>query len=301
MISFNKPGITGRLQDPSKTGVVKLEKNGFSTVKHVAPENAYTVEIMPNMHVEIPAEVSWPDLVRFSPKNVYIVTWDNGERGDTGNYAPVTWDNKEVVMLAGLCELDASSKTFTITNGLNKLGHGHSGGLVVGEIGGKYLELGRVNAIANGKIGRTDQLRCVRTDSTGTFMFDEEISKWTDSLALIKDPKTASKLYNGIKFDHLKKITKYFGGEVSSGGKSSGSKYTFKIGSTRTTIDMPHGGTTDMKGKVSKFIDFLKTTGKLEDTITSVSENELTDDDDSRDGWTFEDYNKYNLKLKYTD
>jgi len=182
-MDFRIPGLTARLTTKSMTGVVRRDPNGFSTnVPHLKTNEPAQYETRglqkpsyPELNWKEFSELVTPDLKTGRSINVTIVTWDNGDRGNTGDFAPVDFDNGEITMISGLCSLDSTTKTFTVTNELCRAGEGMSGGIALLEIGNDRFEIGQLHGIVDGKLGRRDQLRFVRSDSSDIESFSNDI------------------------------------------------------------------------------------------------------------------------------
>jgi hypothetical protein len=182
-MDFRLPGLTARLTTNSMTGVVRRDPNGFSTnVSHLRTDEPAQYETR-GLQKPSYLEINWkefsdhvmPYIKTGRAINVTIVTWDNGDRGNTGNYTPVNDDNGEITMMAGLSSIDPITKTFTVTNSLNQAGEGMSGGIALLEIGGDTFEIGQLHGIVDGKLDSRDQLRFVRSDSSDIESFHNDI------------------------------------------------------------------------------------------------------------------------------
>ena len=182
-MDFRIPGLTARMRTNSMTGVVRRDSGRFSTnVPHLKTNEPAQYETRglqkssyPELNWKKFSELVTPDLKTGRSINVTIVTWDNGDRGNTGDFAPVDFDNGEITMIAGLSSIDPITKTFTVTNSLNQAGEGMSGGIALLEIGNNRFEIGQLHGIVDGKKGRQDQLRFVRSDSSDIESFSNDI------------------------------------------------------------------------------------------------------------------------------
>lgn len=182
-MDFRTPGLTARFTTNTIGGVAKRDSGRFTTnVPHLKTDEPPQYEINGAQKLSCP-ELNWktffdyaePALKSGKPVNVTIVTWENGDRGDTGDYAPVDFDNGEIVMISGLYSIDPKTKTFTVTNELFQAGKGMSGGVALLEIEGEIFEIGQFHGIADGNKGRRDQLRFVRSDSSNIESFVDDI------------------------------------------------------------------------------------------------------------------------------
>ena len=206
-MDFRNPGLSVRFTTPTMTGVVN--RNGFHTnVPHLRTAEPIKYETKGPKKPPYPV-LNWkrfsdhvkPDLRTGRTINITIVTWDNGNRGNTGNYAPVNYDNKEILMIAGLNSIDLRTKTYTVTNSLNQAGEGMSGGIALIEIKGNTFEIGELHGIADGKLGRTDQLRFVRSDSSDIESFYNDIETGHKKKKNGNGQAKVEKHQHGIEYD----------------------------------------------------------------------------------------------------
>ena len=201
-MNFKSPGLSARITTSTYTAVAKRDNATFTTdVPHLKGVDSFTTQIS-GVQASVKEKLPWKEFSEYAtpllkagtPINIYLVTWDNCAKQDVYPYASPGFDNKEIVMVAGLTGLDEFTKTFTVTNELNQLGQGVSGGLAYLEIEKSYFEIGQINSIADG--GYSNQLRCVTTDSVNLDKFYNDILTAHKKLG---NGNTSERHQNGIE------------------------------------------------------------------------------------------------------